>query len=128
MPVVVPVIGFIAGFAFGLGRAEQIGVALDGDRPRGAACLAEGPALGRDAGFAPTLQIAVAGLALATMPFWVLVGNLILGTNGFVAVTAVIKQVALAQLLPLGLGDCARRGENGSARHWGVPARFSSSQ
>jgi bile acid:Na+ symporter, BASS family len=56
---------------------------------------------GGDAGFAPTLQVTVAILAL---PLWVAIGNWIVGTHGFADATAVARQVLLAQLLPLVLG------------------------
>jgi len=64
---------------------------------------------GGDAGFAPTLQIAVAILAVPAVPLWVVVGNWILGTHGFADAMAVARQVFLAQLLPLALGAIVRR-------------------
>ncbi len=107
--VVVPVIGFTAGFAFGLSRAEQVGVALMAIAPGAPLALRRALRSGGDAGFAPTLQIAVAILAVPALPLWVMIGNWILGTNGFVDVAAVTKQVFLAQLLPLGLGAITKR-------------------
>jgi predicted Na+-dependent transporter len=102
--VVVPAIGFAAGFAFGLSRAEQVGVALMAIAPGAPLALRRALRSGGHAGFAPTLQISLAILAVPAMPLWVMIGNWILGTNGFVDVAAVAKQVFLAQLLPLGLG------------------------
>ncbi len=102
--VVVPLAGFAAGFAFGLDPAERVGIVLMAIAPGAPLALRRALGTGGDAGFAPTLQIAVAVLAVAAMPLWVLIGNRILGTNGFVDVGAVARQVFLAQLLPLGLG------------------------
>ncbi len=102
--VVVPVVGLAAGYAFQLNQPERIGVALMAIAPGAPLALRRSLRSGAHAGFAPTLQIAVAVLAIPALPLWVLIGNGIFGTHGFVDVTAVIKQVTLAQLLPLGLG------------------------
>jgi bile acid:Na+ symporter, BASS family len=106
--VVVPVVGFTAGFAFGLDRAEQVGIALMAIAPGAPLALRRALRSGGHVGFAPTLQIALAVLAVPAMPLWVMIGNWILGTNGFVDVAAVTRQVFLAQLLPLGLGAITR--------------------
>jgi BASS family bile acid:Na+ symporter len=60
--------------------------------------------IGADVGFATTLQIVVAMLAMPVVPLWVLVANAILGTHGIAGAGAVATQIFLAQLLPLGLG------------------------
>ncbi len=66
-------------------------------------------ASGADEGFAPTLQIAVAILAVPAVPLWVVLGNWILGTHGFIDAAAVARQVILAQLLPLAMGTIVKR-------------------
>ena len=101
---IVPAAGFAAGFAFGLAPGEKVGVALMAIAPGAPLALRRALGSGGDAGFSPTLQIMVALLAIVAMPAWVAVGNALLGTNGFVNVAAVAKQVGIAQLLPLGVG------------------------
>ncbi len=101
---IVPAAGFAAGFACGLGPPEQVGVALMAIAPGAPLALRRALGSGGDAGFAPTLQITVAVLAILAMPVWVAIGNALLGTNGFVNVADVAKQVIIAQLLPLGIG------------------------
>src|SRR6185312_14858471 len=82
--VVVPVIGIAASFAFGLSLAEKVGVALMVIAPGAPLALRRTLASGGDAGFAATLQIAVAVLAIPTMPLWVVVGNWLFDTHGFI--------------------------------------------
>ena len=107
--VIVPIVGFATTFAFGLSLPEQVGVVLMVIAPGAPLALRRALGSGGDAGFAPTLQIAVAILAVPAVPLWVVVGNWILGTHGFADATAVARQVFLAQLLPLGLGAIVRR-------------------
>ena len=107
--VIVPVIGIATSFAVGLSLPEKVGIALMVIAPGAPLGLRRALGSGADAGFAPTLQIAVAVLAVPAVPLWVLVANPLLGTNGIANVLAVAKQVSLAQLLPLALGAVARR-------------------
>ena len=107
---IVPAAGFAAGFAFGLAPGEKVGVALMAIAPGAPLALRRALGSGGDAGFSPTLQIMVALLAIVAMPAWVAVGNALLGTNGFVNVAAVAKQVGIAQLLPLGVGALMEKG------------------
>ena len=107
--VIVPVIGIAASFAFGLSLPEKVGIALMVIAPGAPLALRRALSSGAHAGFAPTLQIALAILAVPAVPLWVLMANLILGTNGIAGVLAVARQVALAQLLPLALGAVARK-------------------
>lgn len=107
--VVVPIIGLAAGFAFGLERPEKVGIALMAIAPGAPLALRRALSSGGHAGFAPTLQIAIALLAVPAMPVWIFIGNRIFGTHGFVDVPAVAKQVFLAQLLPLVLGAAVKR-------------------
>jgi predicted Na+-dependent transporter len=107
--VVVPVIGIAASFAFGLSLPEKVGITLMAIAPGAPLALRRALSSGADAGFAPTLQIAVAILAVPAVPLWVFIGNLILGTQGFADVVAVTRQVCFAQLLPLALGAVVRR-------------------
>jgi BASS family bile acid:Na+ symporter len=107
--VIVPAIGLTTTFAFGLTLPEQVGVVLMVIAPGAPVVLRRALTSGADEGFAPTLQITVAILAVPAVPLWVVVGNWILGTHGFVDAAAVGRQVFLAQLLPLALGTIVKR-------------------
>jgi BASS family bile acid:Na+ symporter len=114
--VIVPVIGIAASFAFGLSLAEKVGIILMAIVPGAPLALRRALGSGADAGFAPTLQIAIAILAVPAVPLWVEFANLILGTQGFADPVAVARQVLLAQLSPLALGAVVRR----AAPIWGA--------
>jgi predicted Na+-dependent transporter len=107
--VIVPAIALAASFGFGLSLPEKVGVTLMAIAPGAPLALRRALGSGADAGFSPTLQIAVAILAVPAMPIWVLIGNAILGTHGIADALSVARQVFLAQLLPLGLGAVAKR-------------------
>jgi predicted Na+-dependent transporter len=107
--VIVPAIGFVTTIAFGLALPEQVGVVLMAIAPGAPLALRRALASGADEGFAPTLQIAVAILAVPAVPLWVVVGNWILGTHGFINAAVVARQVILAQLLPLAMGTIVKR-------------------
>ena len=62
--VAVPVIGIAAGFAFGLSLPEKVGITLMAIAPGAPLALRRALGSGADAGFAPTLQVAVAILAV----------------------------------------------------------------
>ncbi|HET6198551.1 MAG TPA: hypothetical protein VFE12_22490 [Acetobacteraceae bacterium] len=114
--VAVPVIGIAAGFAFGLSLPEKVGITLMAIAPGAPLALRRALGSGADAGFAPTLQVAVAILAVPAVPAWVIIANAILGTHGVADAAAIARQVFLAQLLPLALGAVVRK----AAPHWGV--------
>jgi BASS family bile acid:Na+ symporter len=59
--------------------------------------------------FAPALQIAVAALAVVSMPLSIAAFNEYYGGQATIAPEQLAKQVFIAQLLPLGLGMLARR-------------------
>lgn len=107
--VFVPTVGILASFAFGLSLPEKVGVALMAIAPGAPLALRRALSSGGHAGFAPTLQAAIAVLALPALPLWTAIGNWILGTHGIVDLAAVARQIFLAQLLPLALGAAARR-------------------
>jgi predicted Na+-dependent transporter len=107
--VVVPAIGIVASFAAGLSLPEKVGIVLIAVAPGAPLALRRALGSGAHAGFAPTLQIAIALLAVPAVPSWVMVGNLIFGTQGNADPAAVARQVLLAQLLPLTLGAAMKR-------------------
>jgi bile acid:Na+ symporter, BASS family len=114
--VIVPMIGIAASFAFGLSLPEKVGIALIAIAPGAPLALRRALGSGAHVGFAPTLQIGVAILAVPAMPLWVMAGNMLLGTHGIADVVAVAKQVSVAQLLPLALGAVVKR----AAPIWGA--------
>ena len=107
--VIVPIIGIAMGFAFGLDLPEKVGLALIVLAPGAPLALRRALSSGADSGFAPTLQIVIAVLAVPALPLWVIIGNAVLGTRGIVDAGSVAKQVFLAQLLPLGFGAIVKR-------------------
>jgi BASS family bile acid:Na+ symporter len=107
--VIVPTVGVAASFLFGLNLTEKVGVALIVMAPGAPLALRRALSSGADAGFATTLQVVVALLAVVALPLWVIIGNTILGTRGIADPGSVAKQVTLAQILPLILGVVARR-------------------
>ncbi len=107
--LVVPVLGFVVGAAIGLGLDERMGLALMAAAPGAPLALQRALRTGGHAGFAPTLQVAVALLAIPALPLWVAIGNAVFGTRAAIAPQAVAVQVFLAQLLPLTLGALLAR-------------------
>lgn len=75
--IIVPVIGIGASFAFGLSLPEKVGITLMVIAPGAPLALRRALSSGAHTGFAPTLQIAVAILAVPAVPLWVLVANLV---------------------------------------------------
>ncbi|MFL5285143.1 MAG: hypothetical protein ACJ8AW_30250 [Rhodopila sp.] len=107
--VIVPVVGIVASFAFGLSLPEKVGIALIVIAPGAPLALRRALGSGAHAGFAPTLQIALALLAVPAVPAWVMICNIIFGTHGDADPVVVAKQVFLAQLLPLALGAAMKQ-------------------
>jgi predicted Na+-dependent transporter len=107
--LIVPMVGITASCAFNLDLREKVGVALIVIAPGAPLGLRRALTSGANAGFAATLQIAVAMLAVPVLPLWVIVANAILGTHGIADAGSVAKQVFLAQLLPLGMGVVVKR-------------------
>jgi BASS family bile acid:Na+ symporter len=107
--VIVPLVGIATSFALGLSLAEKVGVTLVVISPGAPLALRRALASGGDAVFATTLQVVVVVLAIPVVPLWVVAGNWLLGTHGFVHPIAVARQVLLAQLLPLALGIFVRK-------------------
>ncbi len=107
--VIVPIVGITMSFAFGLDLPEKVGLALIVTAPGAPLALRRALTSGADSGFAPTLQIVIAMLAVPALPLWVIIGNAVLGTRGVVDAGSVAKQVLLAQLLPLGVGAIVKQ-------------------
>jgi len=107
--VVVPALGIAIGTALGLSLGEKVGIALMAIAPGAPLALRRALVSGGHTGFAPTLQMTVALLAIPAVPAWVFVGNAVFGTKGFIDMGSVARQVVLAQVLPLLLGAIVRR-------------------
>jgi BASS family bile acid:Na+ symporter len=107
--VIVPMIGIAASFLFGLDLAEKVGVALIVMAPGAPLALRRALGSGADVGYATTLQVVAALLAMVVLPLWVIISNVVLGTHGVADAVSVAKQVFLAQLLPLVLGVLTKR-------------------
>jgi BASS family bile acid:Na+ symporter len=107
--VLVPTFGIAASIALDLDLAEKLGVTLIVIAPGAPLALRRALGSGAHADFSPTLQIAVAILAVPVLPLWVAISNAVLGTNGVADPGSVARQVFFAQLLPLALGTIVKR-------------------
>jgi BASS family bile acid:Na+ symporter len=107
--LIVPIVGIATSYAFGLDLVEKVGVVLIAIAPGAPLALRRALSSGADVGFAATLQIVVAMLAVPLVPLWVIVANAILGTHGIADAGSIATQVFLAQLLPLSMGTVVKR-------------------
>ena len=107
--IAVPVLALVVAQAFGLTRAAEIGVVLMAISPGAPVALRRSLDAGGHRSFAPTLQIAVALLAVASMPLFIALLDEYYSGTAVVAPQHLARQVFLAQLLPLSLGMLARR-------------------
>ena len=107
--VAVPALAWIVTRALDLPRAAAIGVVLMAISPGAPVALRRSLDAGSHRSFAPALQIAVAALAVVSMPLSIAAFNEYYGGQATIAPEQLAKQVFIAQLLPLGLGMLARR-------------------
>ena len=110
--VAVPVLALAITRAFDLPRAAQIGIVLMAISPGAPVALRRSLAAGAHAAFAPSLQISVALLAAVSMPLSIAALNEVYAGQASIDPRDVMRQVFIAQLLPLGLGI--------SLRHFGA--------
>lgn len=118
--IAVPVLALVVAEAFGLSRAAEIGIVLMAISPGAPVALRRSLDAGGHRSFAPTLQIAVAVLAVATMPLFIAVLDEYYRGTAVIAPRQLARQVFLAQLLPLSLGMLAQRLHARSAA-WAEP-------
>lgn len=107
--VAVPAMAVIVTDAFGLPRAAMVGIVLMALSPGAPVALRRSLAAGGEASFAPILQVAVAALAIVSMPLSIAALNEYYAGQAVVSPRELARQVFFAQFLPLGLGVLARR-------------------
>jgi BASS family bile acid:Na+ symporter len=113
--VVVPILAIGVARALALPRLEEIGLVLMAIAPGAPLALRNALGAGGHRGFAPGLQVAVAVLAVVSVPLSIAVLDRVYAGAASITPWAVAKQVSVAQLLPLGLGIAVRRVRPGLA-------------
>jgi BASS family bile acid:Na+ symporter len=107
--VAVPALECLVARTFELPRAAEIGIVLMAISPGAPVALRRSLGAGGHRSFAPALQIAVAALAIVSMPLSVAVFNDYFAGHAEISPLPLARQVFVAQLLPLSLGMVARR-------------------
>jgi len=107
--VAVPAIAWAVARALELPRPAEVGIVLMAISPGAPVALRRSLGAGGHRSFAPALQIAVAALAVVSMPLSISALDEYYGANATAAPAALARQVFVAQLLPLGLGILMRR-------------------
>ena len=102
--VAVPVIALIIVRSLGLPIAVQAGILLMAIAPGAPIALRRSVAASGQAAFAPALQIFVAVLAVVSMPLTIAALDEVYGARVTIEPLDVMRQVFIAQLVPLGLG------------------------
>jgi BASS family bile acid:Na+ symporter len=111
--VLVPAIAILVSRAIGLSRPQEIGVVLMAISPGAPLALRRSLGAGGHRALAANLQISVALLAAVSMPLSLAILNPLYSGHASISPLAVLRQVAIFQLLPLGVG---------MAIHWARPA------
>lgn len=115
--VAVPAIAIAVAHALGLHRFAEVGLVLMAVSPGAPVALRKSLKSGGHKAFAPGLQIAVAVLAVVSMPLSIAGLNEYYGGKAAIEAWPLAKQVGVAQLLPLGLGMLVRHfAAEGAAR------------
>jgi len=107
--VAMPAIAWLVARLLDLPRAAEVGIMLMAVAPGAPVALRRSLAAGGHRSFAPALQIAVAALAVASMPLWIAAFNEYYGGSATSDPWQLARQVFIAQLLPLSLGMAMRR-------------------
>jgi predicted Na+-dependent transporter len=107
--VVVHAVALAVTRAFDLARPVEVGIVLMAISPGAPVALRRSLNAGGDRAFAPALQIAVALLAVVSMPLWIAALDEVYGAAATVDPRHLARQVFMAQLLPLGLGMLVRQ-------------------
>ncbi len=107
--VAVPVLALVVTWAVDLPRPVEIGIVLMAISPGAPVALRRSMGAGGHRTFAPALQIAVALLAVVSMPLSIAVLNEYYSGQAVVDPLHLARQVFFAQLLPLALGMATNR-------------------
>ena len=107
--VAVPALAWIVSRALELPHAAEIGIMLMAISPGAPVALRRSLGAGGHRSFAPALQIAVATLAVVSMPLSIAAFDEYYGGTATIDPRHLAKQVFVAQLLPLSLGLLLRR-------------------
>ena len=102
--VAVPILAIVLGESLGLSHATYVGLLLVGISPGAPLALRRSMESGGKASFAMALQVLLAIFAILAVPAWILMVHWIYNTTAEIGILALARQVATAQLLPLGLG------------------------
>ncbi len=113
--IAVPVLALVVTRVFDLPRPVEIGIVLMAISPGAPVALRRSMGAGGHQTFAPALQIAVALLAVVSMPLSISVLNEYYRGQAVVDPQHLARQVFFAQLLPLGLGMATNRLANKAA-------------
>jgi BASS family bile acid:Na+ symporter len=108
--VAVPVLALGVVRAFDLPRLTEIGIVLMAISPGAPIALRRSLGAGGHHAFAPSLQIVVVVLAVASMPLSIAFLNHLYSGHANVDPRDVARQVFVAQLFPIGLGMAIRQG------------------
>jgi BASS family bile acid:Na+ symporter len=107
--IAVPVIALVVTKGLVLHRSAEVGIVLMAISPGAPVALRRSLGAGGHRAFAPALQIAVAILAVVSMPLWIAALDEYYDARAFVGPQHLARQVFMAQLLPLSLGMIMRR-------------------
>jgi len=108
--IVVPAIALAVTRVFDLPRWSEIGIVLMAISPGAPVALRRSLAAGGLPAFASCLQISIALLAVVSMPLSIAALNQLYAGHASIEPWDVMRQVFVAQLLPLGLGSALRQG------------------
>jgi bile acid:Na+ symporter, BASS family len=114
--VAVPAIAWAVARAFELPRGAEIGIMLMAIAPGAPVALRRSLDAGGHRYFAPALQVSVAVLSVATMPLFIAALNVYYAGDATIDPRLLVRQVFVAQLLPLGLGIATRHLASATAR------------
>jgi predicted Na+-dependent transporter len=118
--VAAPALALIVTRIANLERLVEIGIVLMAIAPGAPVALRRSLSAGGHRGFAPALQIAVALLAVVAIPLWIAGLDHVYGGNASIDPRHLVRQVFIAQLLPLGLGMLLRHCREGLAESLGA--------
>jgi bile acid:Na+ symporter, BASS family len=113
--IAVPLLALVVTRALDLPRPAEVGIVLMAIAPGAPVALRRAIGAGGHRSFAPALQIAVALLAVVSMPLSIAVLDEYYGAEAVIGPQHLARQVFLAQLLPLALGMATNRLANRGA-------------